>query len=331
MDSLREVDDTVANVEGGELLKGSRFKCSRLDGVVELFKKFKVSKPSATDSKIAKGTHVAMSTLSDHRYSLQINAHCVTEAGKAGTKFENFYLARNDLMFTVELSRNESPQGQDGVDLTIEIITSGSAVHKVTGFKFAYDLGEGARLDLTNRYFECDGDDVTEKVMPNGFPNVAIDGNDNSKCIAKFRFHRFNRKIYYDPWFRFRDNRQGRFDVVSTIHPVPVPVNFGKGWPVSVKDPVVDAIDGARRKVYPFPAGDTEDLIYQVHMDGKEILTFRGNEAKGGHPNVMYLLDRANSWRDGTVLSVTISEADGLDVEKVPELTQLAPEPSKWR
>jgi len=145
---------------------------------------------------------------------------------------------------------------------------------------------------------------------------VIIDGKDSSKCIATLRFHRLKNhlKIFYDPWFRFIDNREGRFDVVSKIHPVPIPVNFGKGWPVSVKDPVVDAIDGARRTIYPYPAGD---LIYQVHIDGKEIMTFNGKEAKGGHPNVMYLLDRADFWQDGKVLRVTISEADLVDLEKV--------------
>jgi len=172
--------------------------------------------------------------------------------------------------------------------------------------------------------------------MPDGFPKMTIDGNDRTKLITTFRFDQFedHRKIFYDPWFRFRDNRQGRFDVVSNIHPVPIPVNFGKDWPVSVTDSVVDAIHDARCKVYPFPAGDIEDLIYQVHMDGKEIISFNGKEAKGGHPSVMHLLDRANSWQDGKVLTVTISESDAVDVEKVPELTQLVrwrstPEPSE--
>jgi hypothetical protein len=283
-----------------------------------------------------------MSIFPDHGYSLQMNAHCITEAGKAGTNYENFYLARDDFMFTVELSKSEFLEGQGVhhagryVDFTIEIQTSGPAVRELPGFKFAYNLGEGARLDLTDRYFECDDDGVTEKFMPDGFPKVTIDDNDSGKFIATFRFYRFDdhRKIFYDPWFRFRDNRQGRFDVVSKIHPVPVPVNFGKDWPVSMMDSVVDAIDDARCKVYPFPAGDMEDLIYQVHMDGKEIISFNGKEAKGGHPSVMHLLDRANSWQDGKVLTVTISEADAVDVEKVPELTQLVrwrstPEPSK--
>jgi hypothetical protein len=53
-------------------------------------------------------------------------------------------------------------------------------------------------------------------------------------------------------------------------------------------------------------------------MDGKEIMTFNGKEAKDGHPNVMDLLDRVNSWQDGKVLKVNIIEPDLVDVEKVP-------------
>lgn len=143
---------------------------------------------------------------------------------------------------------------------------------------------------------------------------MTMDVKDRRKALFTFRFHQLepHRKIFYDPWFRFRRSRQGRFDVVSKSHPNPVPVNFGKDWPVSIMDPIVDTIEDARCKVYDCRPSEIENITYQVCMNGKEVLTFNRKEAKNGHPTVMYLLDRINwweenLWEDKVVFEVTIA------------------------
>jgi hypothetical protein len=164
---------------------------------------------------VASGKSISLATNPVKNCNLKINAIAVTEGGQAGTEFESWNVARDDFMFTVEISgwpwsRRTAADADDDssafLDFKVEINTFGCDVNKAGDRNFVYELGDDARLLLTNRYFELNEKTQVyqQRFMPEGYPKMAKKADD-----YKFRF---KAKIFYDPVIPWWDNRHGTFN-----------------------------------------------------------------------------------------------------------------------
>ena len=261
------------------------------------------------EKKVAKGSRISLLSTSPG-CSLQINAFAVTESGEAGTEFESWSAVRDDFMFTVEIlewpwsnTDGDNTANAAFLDFSIEINTFGCDVQTVADSEFAYELGDDARLLLTNRYFEFNEITKTyeQRFMPEGFPKMAK--GDDSKYIFTFRFRRFEAKIFYDPNISWWDNRFGTFEVYGKYRQ-PFPVHFGKGSGISLKAPFIRATEKARKQVYPCSDEDIEMLIYQIVRKIEED-PFRIVREDAKKMQIKEILDRVRSWNNGDKLKVT--------------------------
>jgi hypothetical protein len=261
------------------------------------------------EKKVAKGSRISLLSTSPG-CSLQINAFAVTESGEAGTEFESWSVVRDDFMFTVEIlewpwsnTDGDNTANAAFLDFSIEINTFGCDVQTVADSEFAYELGDDARLLLTNRYFEFNETTKTyeQRFMPEGFPKMAK--GDDSKYIFTFRFRRFEAKIFYDPNISWWDNRFGTFEVYGKYRQ-PFPVHFGKASGISLKAPFIRAMEKARKQVYPCSDEDIEMLIYQIVRKIEED-PFRIVREDAKKMRIREILDRVRSWNNGDKLKVT--------------------------
>jgi hypothetical protein len=254
---------------------------------------------------VASGKSISLTT--------KINAIAVTEGGQAGTEFESWNVARDDFMFTVEISdwpwsRTAAEDEEDGfsafLDFNVEINTFGCDIYKEGNSNFVYELGDDARLLLTNRYFGFNEKTQVyqQRFMPEGYPKMAK--ADDYKYVFTFRFLRFKSKIFYDPPITYWDNRHGTFEVHGNYRQT-IPVNFGLRGGVSLKNPFIKAVEKARTRVYPCSADDFDTLIYKIRTTVGEdpFRIMRDKDAE--KMRIKEVLTRIKSWNNGDTLKVT--------------------------
>jgi hypothetical protein len=222
MDSLQEINHDGPEIGTNASFEKSTFALSNVDEDEETTEiplmqyMDGTAKIKTTGGKnVASGKSISLATNPVKNCNLKINAIAVTEGGQAGTEFESWNVARDDFMFTVEISgwpwsRRTAADADDDssafLDFKVEINTFGCDVNKAGDRNFVYELGDDARLLLTNRYFELNEKTQVyqQRFMPEGYPKMAKKADD-----YKFRF---KAKIFYDPVIPWWDNRHGTFN-----------------------------------------------------------------------------------------------------------------------
>ena len=333
MDGLQEVNHDGLNIGETESFKRSIFHDENEEEDIPLFPYMMGgsanTKTTAADVKnVAKGNKISLSTRSPvKKCNFKINAIAITESGEAGTDAESWSVVRGDFMFTIEISEwpwsGPAAGGDEGdnaggayLDLDVEINTFGFGVQTALDHTaFAYELGDDARLLLTNRYFEFD--EVTQsyqqRFMPKGFPKITK--GDDSKYIFTFRFLRFKTKIFYDPIMWFWDNRHGTFEVRSIYSGREEQVHFGKAFGgIPIQKPFIEAMERAK-DVYPPHSADEDmgNIRYQIldqrinNVKTEQNLQLRQDDAKT--MRIKDVLKRVR-WNEEDYLKVKIELAD---------------------
>ena len=337
MIKFQEVHSNGVQIGKTVAMKECEFKCCNSSEKKDLFitnvseledKKYaKGTTKSMTteleDKKYAKGTTKSMTTTLLNIYTFEFNAHQVTESGEAGTKKESYHLLRDDFMFSIKLLK-ENQDDHDGdngfVDIEIEMDIFDRVVLKVAenefgydfGDEFGYDFGDDARLMLTNRYYlrNMDGDDYDMKTMPVGFPKVTLGNIDRGKCRVQFRFEKFERQLFYDPWINYYSNQNGEFKVVyggrSCL------VNFGEGFSFTVNTSLIKIIKDAMENIDPPPKGNIDKLYFEiskkVEKDFHKVLTTTGKDAGSMPLKVKHILRRAEFKVNPVCLKVEVCD-----------------------
>ena len=284
---------------------------------------------------VASGKSISLATNPVKNCNLKINAIAVTEGGQAGTEFESWNVARDDFMFTVEISdwpwsRTAAEDEEDGssafLDFNVEINTFGCDIYKEGNSNFVYELGDDARLILTNRYFEFNEKTQVyqQRFMPEGYPKMAK--ADDYKYVFTFRFLRFKAKIFYDPVIPWWDNRHGTFEVRSVYGKISRQVHFGLGSGISMNAPFIKAMEKAKTVFPKCSEEDMVNLLYQIPIKpaSNQKLDIQQEDAK--RMRIKEILKRVK-WNEEDFLDVNIGlETFDMITEQVATRTNAAVE-----
>jgi len=334
MDSLQEINHDGPEIGTNASFEKSTFALSNVDEDEETTEiplmqyMDGTAKIKTTGGKnVASGKSISLTT--------KINAIAVTEGGQAGTEFESWNVARDDFMFTFEISdwpwsRTAAEDEEDGssafLDFNVEINTFGCDIYKEGNSNFVYELGDDARLLLTNRYFEFNEKTQVyqQRFIPEGYPKMAK--ADNYKYIITFRFLRFKAKIFYDPVIPWWDNRHGTFEVRSVYGKISRQVHFGLGSGISMNAPFIKAMEKAKTVFPKCSEEDMVNLLYQIPIKpaSNQKLDIQQEDAK--RMRIKEILKRVK-WNEEDFLDVNIGlETFDMITEQVATRTNAAVE-----
>jgi len=191
----------------------------------------------------AEGAKITISASLQTDSDLRVEMYLISGGGAVGTKSEKWAVQPGDTKFNIALKDWTfcDPCADDTtgefVDVVIQIKGKGGPKPKKKGARIeekedgkgkkkgkkgekrpeqAYDLGEGATLDLTSRV-RVDGNWTD---MPDGFPQLV---NEGGKQYYTLRFPKFTDNIWYDPVVTFNED----FDSAATFRFVSQSTTYG--------------------------------------------------------------------------------------------------------